>query len=329
MIQALKHVYRTLREEGILLRECLSYWRLLLRYSGSIQPANDKEKLRYLMLRENHIIEKGLSLRNTRVGFGQIKVEALLCKLDTYLTRYPVERDDHLLYLFSTVHRYIEYTHEQGVAIDGIEQHYRTLLQHAGLTESDLWPVQGVVQRTREDVLAVCNASFEALANSRHSLRMFSPEPPARELIVEALSLAQRTPSACNRQAWHTHVYTGQQAHDLLIQQGGCRGFEHEVPYAILVTADLRAFYSYEAFQAYIDGGMYVMNLLNALHSKGLGTIPISCGFYQQKLETLRRNFNVPDNELLIAIVGTGHYPDTFKVADSRRKAVELTNTFH
>ena len=32
---------------------------------------------------------------------------------------------------------------------------------------------------------------------------------------------AQRSPSACNRQAWKTHIYFGDNSHNLLKWQGG------------------------------------------------------------------------------------------------------------
>jgi len=44
---------------------------------------------------------------------------------------------------------------------------------------------------------------------SRHSTRMFLPQPVPRELVKEALALAQRAPSNSNIQPWHVYFVSG------------------------------------------------------------------------------------------------------------------------
>lgn len=140
--------------------------------------------------------------------------------------------------------------------------------------------------------------------------------------------MAQRTPSACNRQGWKTHVFQGKKSIELVKWQGGCKGFEDELKYSILVTANLKAFLSYEVHQAYVDGGLYAMNLINAIHSLGLGCIPLSCGFNSPKLQQLK-DFNIPENEVPIVLIAFGNLMDEFKIAISTRKPIGVTNTFH
>lgn len=94
------------------------------------------------------------------------------------------------------------------------------------------------------------------------------------------------------------------------------------------MTANLKAFLSYEIHQAYIDGGLYAMNLINALHSLGLGTIPLSSGFEENKLKRLEE-FGVSENEVPIVIIGFGELPRNFKIAVSNRKDIAITNTYH
>lgn len=120
----------------------------------------------------------------------------------------------------------------------------------------------------------------------------------------------------------------GEDAVRLVKWQGGSRGFEEEIHCAILVTANLKAFLSHEIHQAYIDGGLYAMNLINALTYLGLGTIPLSCGFHESQLQGLSA-FNIPKNEIPIIIIGTGIMENEFKVAISKRKNIAETNTFH
>ena len=106
-------------------------------------------------------------------------------------------------------------------------------------------------------------------------------------------------------------------------------GFYNDIHCCIVVTADMKGFLHYEPFQCYVDGGLYAQNLINALHYLGLGTIPLSFGFYRDKLKKIQGRFSIPDNEALIVVIGVGEMTDKVKIAESTRKSVKVTNTFH
>ncbi|MDE6345167.1 MAG: nitroreductase family protein [Muribaculaceae bacterium] len=284
------------------------------------------QKMQYTLLRENHIIEKALSIKDTKKGFGVAKITNLCKRLKIYDDRYGLIDPDFLTYPLVTIKKYISHTKDTSdVNIEEIEAIYNELSVKY-LTS----PVQifgGIEICSSDNIINKAKGDFKDLIYSRHSVRYFTADLPSDSIISKALALASRTPSACNRQGWKTHVYKGSICHKLLKWQGGANGFEQDVHCAILVTADLRAFLEYEVFQAYVDGGLYAMNLINALHFQGLGTIPLSCGFNGKKLDELK-HFNVPENEVPILIIGTGYYPNEFKVAISTRKPVERTNNF-
>ncbi|MBQ1841901.1 MAG: nitroreductase [Bacteroidales bacterium] len=298
-----------------------AFKKLQKRYNASLNNEKDRVKQRYLLLRETHTIEKGMSLRNPRKGFGKGKAMHLIEGVQAYKDRFGF--DGFMEYPIRVLRSYINYTEASGVEIPDIKKMFGEIdIALSGSKVEDC-----VLTLSKEECSGV-GKDFEALLNSRHSIRYFKDEPVGKELIDKALRMASRTPSACNRQAWRTHVYSGRRAHALLQWQGGCRGFEDEIGTAILVTADLRAFLYYEQGQAYIDGGLYAMNLINALHSEGLGTIPLSCGFTFEKLESLKE-FGVPEYEVPILIIGTGVMEDMVKVPVSDRRPIESTNIYH
>ena len=322
----LKSVMRQLKMEMAFIKEAFHFWRLTVKYNASNYTDKDIQKMQYTLLRENHTIEKGMSLRNPKKGFGQEKVKNLLVRLNKYVDLYAKEDLDFLNYPLSTIKGYIDYTKENGVEIPLIEKEFIKLQERIGKTKVDTHA--GIIPITREEIINSCNQNFESLLYSRHSIRYFDDKPVSKDLIEKALILAQRTPSACNRQGWLTHVFMGNHSVKLIKWQGGSTGFEDEIRCCILVTANLKAFLSYEVHQAYVDGGLYAMNLINSLHSLGLGTIPLSCGFYRDKLKGLA-NFNIPENEVPILIIGIGHLQPHFKVAVSERKDISVTNTYH
>lgn len=308
------------------LTDMVYFYKLIIKYNASIHTDNDIEKMQYTLLRENHTIEKGLSLKNPKRGFGQQKVLNLLNRLNKYLCKYGETDKAFLYYPLGTIKHYIAYTKANGTEIPIIEERYTSLVNKSGLI--DIKEQGGVSQITKDEILKYCNTDFKSLLISRHSIRYFSNEDVAREKIEEALRLAQRTPSACNRQGWHTHVFQGEESINLIKWQGGSHGFEDEIRTSILVTANLKAFLYYEVHQAYVDGGLYAMNLINALHSLGLGTIPLSCGFAHSKLKGLNQ-FNISENEVPIVIIGVGNLLNKFNVAISKRKDIKFTNTYH
>lgn len=326
MLDYLRKIKRQYHLQKGYLSEAYHFWRLTVKYNASNHTDEDIQKMQYTLLRETHTIEKGMSMRNPRRGFGQQKVMNLIGRLKKYCTLYIEHDSEFLEYPLSTIQTYIDYTHNTGVEISDIDKDFIDLLTMAGCKSVN--NIAGIIPETKENILIHCNKNFESLLYSRHSMRYFSEEPVCEELINKALELAQRTPSACNRQGWLTHVYRTPESIDLVKWQGGSRGFEDEIKCAILVTANLKAFLSYEVHQAYIDGGLYAMNLINALHSLGLGTIPLSCGFLHKQLKRLS-DFGVHENEVPIVIIGIGNIPETFDVAVSRRKAVNVTNSKH
>lgn len=310
-----------------LAREIFAFWSLSLRHNASIATDRSLNKTQNTLLREAHVIEKGLSLRHPRRGFGQGKILALLRNIDRYLATYPEADKDFILYPLSVVGSYIAHSTKTGSFNADIATHFKQLVARI---DADFSAIQsGVKEVTRDQLHANCNSGFESLLFSRHSIRYFAAETPARDLIQKALRLAQQTPSACNRQGWRTHVFHGESCNRMAIWHGGASGFEDEVRCCILVTGDMNAFLLHEIHQVYIDGGMYAMNLVNALHSTGLGTIPLSCGFFHDKLSALKTVFDIPSNEVPILIVGVGYLEDRFRVAVSARKPIHVTNTYH
>lgn len=81
--------------------------------------------------------------------------------------------------------------------------------------------------------------------------------------------------------------------------------------------------------QPYVDGGLFSMSLIYAIHAVGLGCIPLSCGFYKSKLDQIKKEYDVPNNEIPIILLGVGYLKDSFKIAISTRKAIVNTNKYH
>ena len=103
--------------------------------------------------------------------------------------------------------------------------------------------------------------------------------------------------------------------------QNGNRGFGQEIDKLVLVTCDLMCFNkNREFFQAYIDGGLFSANLINALYYEGIGSIPLSASLSTTQEKKLRGILDIKDNEVLIVFIGVGNYPEECLTARSERK---------
>lgn len=90
------------------IKEAFHFYKLTTLYNASHHMDDDMEKMQYTLLRENHVIEKGMSMRNPRKGFGQQKVSELLKRLQKYYALYGDKDLDFLKYPLATIKKYIE-----------------------------------------------------------------------------------------------------------------------------------------------------------------------------------------------------------------------------
>jgi hypothetical protein len=134
-----------------------------------------------------------------------------------------------------------------------------------------------------------------------------------------------RTPSVCNRQAWRVYVFTDDEDKRRVLQhQNGNRGFGDRISQLLVVTCDLSAFVTIgERAQAWVDGGMFSMSLVYALHFAGLGTCCLKAPNEIREDRALRRVCGIPDCEVVIMMIAVGHLIEEFAVAQSARRALE------
>lgn len=132
----------------------------------------------------------------------------------------------------------------------------------------------GTKSLTKSAVWNDSSVDFRRFAESRYSVRNFSDEPVDTELIRQSLKIAEKSPSACNRQPWRVYVYKGKRKNEILTLQGGTKGFTENIDTAILVACNLESYFVHEMDLPFVDGGLYAMTLMFALHSLGWARYP-------------------------------------------------------
>lgn len=278
-----------------------------------------KEHLETRIVYFTHQIEKGLSHRDFRYGFGKgvlsefAPLLVALRKVDSSYQTNEIYRS-----AVCALHEYCQRHEEAKYDLDYI----------AGLFPADLWNdiehadyhEGGVLSITAESKRKNNELTFSELSEARHSLREYSDAPVSVQDLEQAVQAAMRTPSVCNRQPTRVHIVTNKALiKQLLKVQGGFRGY-HMPPALILLTADNQAFMNQdERNEGFTDGGLFGMSLLLALEERQLAACPLNTMLPMERDDATRKLLNLPDSEFLVMYIAVGHFLPETKTCMSRR----------
>lgn len=297
-----------------------------LRYSRTFVMDNPENMIGAIVL-QYHVIEKGLTMPNTSPGFGKERLISLVESCLGFISKYSLN-DEQLQHAIAVILEYEFYHKSIGYQLSGdVTAAIMKLKEASGFKIAP----SNQIRITKDNYFKRVNDPFPFFSASRSSVRNFTMEDIAIGKIMNALDLARNTPSACNRQSWRTYVYINKgEINQLLEAQGGNRGFGHLTNKLIVISGELGVFsYLNERNQVYIDGGMYVMNLLYALHSHKVATCTLNCSFDFKKELQIKKMGNIKESEVLIAMIACGNAPNTFKIANSPRYCVTKTNNLN
>ena len=284
-------------------KQLKQYYERFNKYSYVDCKCTSPEQFKASITRLYHTIEKGLAYNDYRAGFGTGNIEKLLQSLEQYVQKGFDCSAEFYETALSCLEFYIIKNKEYGIENKELE----TRVSQLPGSSNGLGGTIEIFAPIDTDSM-----NFEKLISSRHSIRHFSEQPVDIDKLTEAINMARFTPSACNRQGWKARIIEDRETvMDILANQNGNKGFGNEIDKLIIITTDLRSQQrSRELFQAYIDGGMYAANILNALYYKGIGSVPLSAALTPDQETAIRTRVKINDAEVFILIIGVGNYPD-------------------
>lgn len=288
-----------------------------IKYSGMNEDNTELLAIKMRLL--IHPLEKALSIKDARVGFGKEKVMKLISLYEAYS---KVDgRDKQVLELAeSIILNYIDFQSQHNVDLSFIPQKF--------FENNTDKAISGAIDITRENLDAL--SDFERIAENRHSIRNFAPEKVDRDRLTEAVRIAQTAPSACNRQATRVYVCDDEEkCKKIIARHGGMRGFT-DTAAILAVTGDLNFYQTeFERHILFVDGGIFLMNLLYALGSQGIANCPIIWGSEPDNDSFLYELLNIPESETIVSLVMVGNLPkDGAKAAKSYKRDTKDILTF-
>jgi nitroreductase len=268
------------------------------------------------LLKQYHGLEKALSLQNPRPGFGQDKVRLLIQTLDGWLVQDPL--NPIVGAAIGSLQSYRDFQQSHGINLTWLDAWLDAAGKKGGLTSAEHG---GARSLRKADVLQSVAGVHPDFFSSRHSIRHFGPGEVPMAAIEQAISMASKTPSVCNRQGPRAYCFAD--AMDALQWQPGNGGFGHLASRALIITSDLQAFSaSGERHQAYVDGGLFAMSVVYALHSMGFGCCMLAWSQPAAKEKALRQALKIPHSEVVIMMIAVGQLPDELMVASAYRRPI-------
>jgi nitroreductase len=313
---ALRLRYRTGRDRlGVWKASChdASWYCRHSGLGGSIR----KGVLQARIIKSYHRVEKGLALASPRPGFGPDAISLLIRDIEIYR---KIHGTDHVIHrAIQTLAEYDRFNQLADLPSDAAQRKQSA----SQLTTQPEANIQGgTIEVSRTEILAAAQHDLSAFFQHRYSIRQFSATPVDEGLIERAVRMAQKTPSVCNRESGRVFLVSEKAcAAKLLAFQNGNRGFGEQADKLLIITASVDCFLTVgERNQCWIDGGLFSMSVIYALHSLGLGTCCLNWSVEPATDRSLKRSAGIPENHAIIMMLAVGHLPEKLRVAASARR---------
>jgi nitroreductase len=327
LLKTIKNVLRPIKLILILIK---NYYHDLKRYYIYTHTHIGKLTLMSVeadIIKHYHVLEKGLSMPEVKKGFGLDVATSLITLCEHYFKLgYSVE-NYQIRSALNVLKKYIDYN-SQFVNLSDMEERFDKIVLKTKINTENT--EGGYKNLSKEEVNNITNADFKIFSANRYSIRNYSERDVDTKLLEDAIKIAQKSPSVCNRQGSKVYIVSDKDLISKTLKfQNGNRGFGHLANKLLIVTSDLRVFEGvHERNQSFIDGGLFAMSLLYGLHYNGLGACPLNwCTDYHRD-QKLKKSIGINDYENIIMMISVGHLQDEFKVAVSPRKDLEDIITF-
>jgi len=148
----------------------------------------------------------------------------------------------------------------------------------------------------------------------RRSIRQYTNQEISDEIVGKLLEAAMSAPSAGNERLWHFVVVREKSILEKLSNTHRNAGMIKDAQVAIIVCADLNL---------EIKKGMWMQdcsaateNILIEVEENNLGAVWVGLYPREDRVEYVRRLFNLPDNIVPLSVVPVGYPAEKFDTPD-------------
>lgn len=150
---------------------------------------------------------------------------------------------------------------------------------------------------------------------TRRSIRRYTKEPIAKEVIQRLLEAGMSAPSACDFQPWHLIVIDDRKILDEIPSFHKHAGMLSEAPLAILVCGEPDTSRYWQQ-----DCAAVSQNILLAAHALGLGAVWLGLYPREQRTQPVQKLLGIPEAVTPLSLIAIG-YPAEEKTPQGKFQA--------
>ena len=289
-------------------------------FDMSNDPSYENNRLLGEIIRNTHSIEKGLSLENVRMGFGLSKIQDACGYIDKYHNNGGDMKAAPLFMFRDALSKYLAFHKEKNFHNQTIDKVSR-LVEGLNKTIAASDTVYGGILSFEKPNYTIDEYNaFVKIVNDRHSLREFDSTPVDRVKLRNAIELAMRCPSACNRQCYRLYILEHEDFQLLSDWIGGTGGFDKDLDKLILITGKTSVYKLQEQYQHVVTSSIFAGYLSLTLQANGIGACVIQRSLFPNKSwNNVKTNLNIPGDEMPVCCIGIGNFKEVSKAPVSYR----------
>lgn len=272
------------------------------------------QKASYELLQLSHRLEKGLLITppNTKPLWGWDKAYRMEKILKKNEDIYSSKTAKAVLSAFLTAKSKSQFEEDRRKCMEFIEDTHFEFVDTANM--GGIRKVERPMFTTEE--IAV----VEKLFRTRNSCRDYLDKPIPYEIIAHAVEMANRCPSACNRQPYKVYVVAPSKLEKKLRHK-----LQYKSDKVLIITGDVRAYTSGELLDWLISPSIFAGYLSLSLHSLGIGSCIIRKDLVRKSVynDAIKAVTNMDESERIILELFVGYYKDEFVAPVSNRAGTE------
>ncbi len=269
------------------------------------QQIKEKKPNFYLLIRNIHRIEKGLSMKDRKKVFAKSYIEDTVTSFENFM-----EMDDpQISWAENILSEYFNIVEDDEIINNEKIRFEKFKVKRNRKLKSK--QIKLPYKSANRDISGIDYNSFYKLCKQRRSVRWFLDKKVPRELIDKAIYAAIQSPSACNRQPFEYFVIDRKEMLDIAVNLPmGTKGYSENIQTFIVVVGNLNAYFDErDRHLVYIDSSLANMSFMFALETLGLSSCPINWPDIEEREEKMKELLNLNVYQRPIMCMGVG-YPD-------------------
>lgn len=287
---------------------------------------NTVDKFKGALTMNYHVVEKGLTMPETRLGFGENQILTMIALLESYNQKGFSKKEYEYVYCLKILNEYLDFHNTKNYELkSSLVTKIKNLLELNKVTESS-----SQHNFDREEYFKFRESSFESFALSRYSVRNYSDKRIPKEVIKSCIRVAMKSPSSCNRQPVRVFaVQDSSKKQAVLKLQSGNRGFGHLADTIFVICTKISFFQNFaERHELAVNAGLFSMSLLYSLHQNEILGCPLNWSVDPKRDKTLKDLLGVDDDYMINMLISAGYAPENFSVAYSPRENINNILTY-